>query len=439
MTLLKRTLLSTSMVSALALGAVNANAAGFYIQEQSVSGLGSAFSGSTTTLTDPSTIYFNPANMTRINGAQAQFATHLLVPNSELTDKGSTAVGGASIVGNNGGNPYDPTPVPNGFVSYQVNDSLWVGAGVTAPFGLENEYDENWFGRFDSVKTYLRVFDIQPTIAYKINDMVSIAAGLNIQHAEAELTNASQAPAVFGQPEGVSTLEGDSVDYGYTLGLSVQPIEPLRLGVSYRSAISHELEGSIKTEGAGTANFDVSGQADLNLPDVLTVGASYDIDEKWTVMGQATHFGWDNFKDITATTDETFSVLGGLVSRGAGATVSSVRQGYEDTWAYAIGAEYKASDLWTLRAGMQFDETPTTDEFRTSRTPDGDRTWLSGGATYNVNDSLALDLAATYIWISDEDIDLKRNNAFSTLGQTDVKASTEGNVGIFALGVTYKF
>ena len=435
----------TASAAFVALAAGHAQAAGFYIQEQSVSGLGSAFSGSTTNINDPSTVYFNPAGMTKLQGTQAQAGVHLLVPSSELKDTGSTGLFGAPITGGDGGNPYDPTPVPNGYLTYQVNDQLWAGLGVSAPFGLANEYDSDWFGRFDSIKTELTVIDIQPSVAFKINDQLSIAGGVNIQHADAELTSAAAAgpgpvPITTGT-EGVSALEGDDWSYGYTLGLQYQPFTHTTFGASYRSAVSHELEGRISATGTTLADFSVEGTAKLELPDIATFGVAHDFNDKLTLQGQATWFGWNNFQDITAVTSESFSILPTPITQSfaPGDTVSSVVQNYQTTWAFAIGAEYDYSDDWTFRGGMQFDETPTTDQYRTSRTPDGDRTWLSGGATYSINDRLNLDLAATYIWIEDEEIDVSRNNSFSGLLQTEVEADTEGNVGILAVGLTYKF
>lgn len=417
------------------------NAAGFYIQEQSVSGLGAAFAGSATHLSDPSTIYFNPAGMTKLEGIQAQAGAHLLLPSSELTDTGSTrplARGGGQISGGDGGNPYSPSPVPNAFISYQVSDQFWAGLGITAPFGLANEYDDDWFGRFDSIETELTTIDIQPSVAFKVNDMLSVGAGLNIQYSDAKLTSAADAVA-GGGTEGVSELKGDDWSFGYTVGAQIKPLEKTTIGLSYRSAISHELEGSVSASGTTSADFDVRGTADLDLPDVATFGISQGIGEKLTLMGQATWFGWNNFQDITAVTDEDFSILGGAITRSAGDVVSRVVQNYQTTWAYALGAEYEYSDDLTLRGGVQFDETPTTDEYRTSRTPDGDRTWLSTGATYSLNDKIDLDFAATYIWIDDEEISVTRNNSFSNAVSANVNADTEGNVGIFAVGLTYKF
>lgn len=416
-----------------ALSPMAAQAAGFYIQEQSVSGLGSAFSGSVTNLNDPSTVYFNPAGMTKLSGVQAQAAAHLLLPSSELTNTGSTqniGLGGGAITGGDGGNPYSPSPVPNGFYTHQISEQLWAGLGITAPFGLANEYDNGWFGRYDSLKTELHVIDIQPSVAFKVNNKLSVGAGINIQYADAELTN-----TVSDTAEGVGSLKGDDWSVGYSLGLQYSPWESTRLGASYRSAISHRLEGRTKVEGTTAADFDIPGRADLDLPDVATFGVAHDLNDKLTLQAQATWFGWNNFQDITTVAGEAIPGLG--VAAGDG--FSSVVQNYQTTWAFAAGAEYAYSDEWTFRGGVQFDETPTTDLYRTSRTPDGDRTWLSTGATYSLSENIDIDLAATYIWIKDEKINVTRNNTFSAVTATTVSANTEGNVGILAAGFTYKF
>lgn len=406
-----------------------AQSAGFYIQEQSVSGLGSAFAGSVTNLNDPSTIYFNPAGMTKLSGTQAQLAAHLLIPDADISNRGST-LGGAAISGGDGGNPYDLSPVPNGYVSHQLNDQIWLGLGVSAPFGLANEYDSDWFGRFDSIESELTSIDIQPSIAFKVNDMISIGGGINIQYSDAELTNA----ATFGVTEGLSTLEGDDWSVGYTLGAQIKPLPQTTIGLSYRSAISHELKGSVSNEGTTVGDFDVTGRADLDLPDIATFGVAQGLGDKWTVMGQATWFGWNNFEDITTTIDEPIASI--AVNAPAGTQLSSVAQNYQTTWAFALGAEYEHSDKWTFRGGMQYDETPTTDEFRTTRTPDGDRTWLSGGGTYSVNEKIDVDFAATYIWLTEETVDLTRNNVAVP---ASVDADVDGSVGIISAGFTYKF
>jgi long-chain fatty acid transport protein len=401
-----------------ALSSASADAAGFYIQEQSVRAQGSAFSGSTTTLNDPSVIYYNPSGMTKIGGTQVQAGVHVISPSADLDDTGSTAPGGAPITSTgDGGNPYDPTPVPNFHASHQLNDQWWVGVSVSAPFGLENKYDDGWFGRYDSIETELTAIDVQPTVAYKMNDQLSFGAGLNIQRAEAKLTN-----AIFAGTEGQARLDGKDVSFGYTLGATWTPNDRTTVGASYRSAIGHTLDGDLLIQGSTGADTDVPGTADLNLPDIATLGLAYDVTNKITAQAQATWFGWSNFEDIT-------TLVGGT-------QVNQIVQDYQNTFAFAVGLEYDHNDEWDFRAGVQFDETPTTDQFRTSRTPDGDRTWAAVGGTYTLNDRMDIDFAGTYIWIDDETINVTRNIPALP---TTVSANTEGSVGILSVGLNYKF
>src|SRR5690606_2389260 len=147
-------LLIFSLLSVMNIIPDDARAAGFYIQESSVSGLGSAFSGSTTSLGDASTVYFNPAGMTKLESAQISIGAHLLIPEATLTDTGSTFdfngpfPGGIGPVGgNDGGDPYGSKLVPNLFLAAPLADGLWAGIGVTAPYGLGSDYNDGWFGR----------------------------------------------------------------------------------------------------------------------------------------------------------------------------------------------------------------------------------------------------------------------------------------------------
>lgn len=396
---------------------VSANAAGFFIQEQSVRGLGAAFSGATTTLNDPSTIFFNPAGMTNLDGVQQQMGVNLLIPRSQLTNRGSTIPLGGAGANIDGGNPYDPTPVPNGFMSYQINDRLWAGLGVTAPFGLASDYGTTWFGRYDSTSTKLEIFDIQPTIAYKVNDMLSIGAGVNIQHSDANL----QARVTNGATEGDNRLTGDDWGFGYSIGLQLKPTNATTIGLNYKSEVHHKMEGRIQVTGVAGLNENSPGFAKLTTPDHLTLGVAHKVTNRLTLQGQTSWYGWNNFQSIRAV-------------RNTGTVANDVQQNYQTTLAFAAGAEYLLNDQWLLRGGMQFDETPTTDEFRSSRTPDGDRTWASIGATYKITPQINLDMAGTYIHIDSETINVVRNG-----GLARVIADTEGDVGILALGLTYKF
>jgi long-chain fatty acid transport protein len=395
----------------------HSNAAGFYIQEQSVSGLGNAFAGQVAMPRDASIIYYNPAGMTYLKGRQGNIGVHFLAPYSDLDDKGTTVgIGGLEDTDN----AYGISTIPNLFYSHQLNSKNWIGFGVTAPFGLSSEYDDDWFGRFDSLSSDLTTLNFQPSYAHKVNNRLSLGAGIDIQYADAELTSARYLGIGL---EGKSTLEGDDISYGYNFGFIYEWDDATRIAAHYRSQVNHKLDGKITLEGTGTALDSVSnGTANLNLPEMASFGLTHQLDDRWTIMGGATWFGWSNYERITAITD-------------AGVQAQDQAQGYKNSLAFNIGADYKYSDDLTLRGGIQYDETPTQDGTRSTRTPDGDRIWVSGGATYNMNDRMAWDFAATYIHIAEEDINLTR----SAPGTSVIDAENNGHVGILAVGLNYKF
>ncbi len=401
-----------------------AEAAGFYIQEQSVKGLGTAFAGSTTSLDDASTVYFNPAGMTKLDRAQINAGVDLIIPNGDITDNGTTAVPGRPVGGSTS-NPYSPTPVPHIYAVAPLEEMtglpIWVGLGVSAPFGLGSDYSDNYFGRFDSTETELKTINVAPSIAFQATEWLSIGGGIDIQHADADLQSAV---FVGAGAEGVSQLEGDDLTVGYNIGLLAKPdfIPNTEIGLHYRSAISHTLEGKVNISGTGTAaDSSRDGTADLDLPDILTFGIAHDVTPQTRVMGQATWFGWSNFESIDANTT-------------VGTDPAPVVQNYANTMAFSVGAEHDLNETWTLRAGYQFDETPTNDTFRTTRTPDGDRHWFSGGGTYKINDKMDFDFAGTYIDVGNETINVTRN---PVPGQ--VSANTDGYVAIVSVGLNYKF
>lgn len=447
---LQRVWLSSLIFLGFAAGAgASAQAAGFYIQEQSVSGLGRAFAGSAAHPSDSSTVYTNPAGMTYLDKAQGQAGINLLHPRSDFSDQGSTTSttlsGGTVAVSNSGdgGNPYSAvSPVPNLFVVQPIADSgAWIGFGVTAPFGLSNEYEEGWFGRYDSTSSDLAVLDFSPAVAFRASERFSFGFGVNVQHVDADLRRAVPDPLAAGGPtaatDGELILEGDSTAVGVNAGVIYEPWERTRIGAHYRSEVNHRLDGALKGVTpagiGGGVSFRSPGNADLDLPQMATLAAAHDLSERLSVLAHAIWFGWGSFRQIHMELDNG----GSLVDA----------QEYENSMAVAVGAEYKASEAWTLRAGVQYDETPTTGDNRTTRTPDGNRTWVSGGASYEVSEKVTLDLAATYIFIDEGHVD--RTASFDALygmfgaggasATVNTVGTTESSVGILGLAVNYRF
>ncbi len=208
------------------LSPVAAQAGGFYIQEQSARGQGLAYAGSAADAADASVLFYNPAGITQLDETTATFGLGMVAPSASFKNTGSTAglnAGAqAAYTGNTGGEPFTAGFVPSFYASMPVKDNIWIGLGVSAPFGLANKYDVGWFGRYDSIKSVLTTNDISPVIAYKVNDHVSIAGGPDFQYATADLQSALPCPtagagcgAAFSPTsDGLLRADGQQLEHG---------------------------------------------------------------------------------------------------------------------------------------------------------------------------------------------------------------------------------
>ena len=182
----------------LALGAGEASAAGFALSEQNASGLGNAFAGQAAVAEDASTIFFNPAGLSFLGGGQVVVGADYIKPSIKFSNNGSsTPPFGIANLGDNGGNAGKDIVVPDVYLSIPIGD-FSVGIGAGAPFGLDIEYDNNFMGRFQGIKSDVTSYNINPTIAWKINPRFSIGAGVNYQHIHAELTSMTNGSGLFG-------------------------------------------------------------------------------------------------------------------------------------------------------------------------------------------------------------------------------------------------
>ena len=432
-----------SLAAIAAVAAAPAYAGGFYLQEQSPVELGRAFSGEAASADTAATVFYNPAGMTELDGINVEIGGHFLFVDSQQRNRGTTVtnpvnpllgpVSGLTlpVAGSDGGNPFDDVVVvPSGYVSAQVSDRLWVGLGVSAPFGLVVEYDDDFFGRYDSLRSDVKTYNIQPSVAFKISDNFSIGGGVDIQYIDVELTNAlpgiPQVPTGLGvsAPDGRLEVRGDDWSVGWNVGATAT-FGPVRLGAHYRSQMEHELEGTYEISGLtgvlAAQNVSLDATAPITLPDIATVSVLFGVDKPLRFMGTWRYYNWKDFEAIR------------IRPEGAPETVSE--QNYQDTWSAALGAEYDVNDRFTVRAGTMYDPTPTVDAFRSTRVPDGDRTWVSGGISYRMNDMIKLNLSYAHVFVTEEELD--RTDVTTTA--SSVRSTNSGNADIVAASASLRF
>lgn len=423
-------LLSAALLSAVPLPAL---AGGFYLQEQSPKETGRALSGGAAAADDPSTVYFNPAAMTQLPGTQTSAGGVLLLASARQRNLGTTRTvpglpGTVAVSGSSGGNPFDSLiPVPSFYATGQLTDRLWLGLGVTAPFGLKLDYASDFAGRYDSLHTELKTYNVQPSAAFKLSDSLSIGGGVDVQYAKAKLTNAlpNLSPVAA---DGHFQVKGNDLSFGWNAGLFYTS-GGTNWGIHYRSAIKHRIEGSATVSGLLAPLAGLNGTSDastpLNLPDIVTVSMMHRLTPRARAMLTARWYNWSVFRDIAITS-------------GTGTSVKDLH--YRDSYSVSAGGEYDVNPALTLRAGAMFDRTPTNPQFLTTRVPDGDRAWLSGGATWNMSPALALNLSYAHNFIEQATI-LRPDHYYS--GPASVTATTRsrtsGNVDQIAASVTARF
>ena len=466
----RRTGLAATVGSAALLAAGHAGLAygsAFALQEQSGSGLGNAFAGGAAAAEDAATIFTNPAGMSRLTNLQAVAAGSVICLQAKFSDNGSLPAS-LQTLGGNGGDAGSCSVVPALYLASPINKQWSVGIGVNVPFGLKTEYDSDWIGRFQAVKSKIETINVNPAVSFKASDMVTIGGGANYQHLKAELTSrvnyagaiglAAQQAAAAGQiPAAAITpiltaysgaqsdakITGNDGAWGWNIGVLVNIDPQTRFGASYRSTIKYDVSGSAEFSNppvpalpaslapvAGALANAVNGvlangdvKLSLKLPDTANVSIFRQIDSKWDVMADLQYTGWSTVQNLT-------------IVRSTGALLSTTPENFRDTWRASIGANYHYSDQWMFRGGLAFDQSPVRDAQRTPRLPDNDRTWISFGAQYKFSPQLLLDAGYTYIFVKDPSMN---QNAGSTPTYGLISGTYKNNVNIVAAQVTYTF
>ncbi|UCH48538.1 MAG: outer membrane protein transport protein [Betaproteobacteria bacterium] len=436
-----RTVIATAIAGLFSASMNGAYGAGFQLFEQSASGQGNAYAGAAAVAEDASTIFFNPAGLSFLDGAPFAIVGHVINLSAEFS---GTATNNATCVppscattGNTGGDIGDTAFVPNVYAAMSIGDKWDIGIGINAPFGLKTEYNANWDGRFQGVKSELASLNVNPTVSYRISDSFSIGGGINWQRFEAELTNAVFLPVALNTfVEGSTKLEADDDGWGWNIGALWQLSQATRLGVAYRSEIDYTLEGNVTTldpTGALVAAASGAAKGDATLPDMLSLSVAFQASDRFQLLADITRTGWSSINQIN------------VVDPATGTTRDVLVLDFDDAFRYSIGGNYVLGDFWTLKAGLAFDETPVKNaETRTVRLPDNDRTWISIGLQRKVGQSGkrvgTFDIAYSHIFIKDAPINHTKLQP-TPLGtpSSTVTGNYEGSVDVFSIQYSVQF
>ena len=466
---IRKTALSLAVAGAFAGGVSQAHASAFALIEQNASGMGNSYAGAAAAAEDASTIFYNPAGMSLLpGGMQISAGLALINLSAKFSDSGSTQTGTPLVpstqapLGGTGGNAGGLSAVPNFYFATDLAKDLKIGVGISVPFGLKTEYEPDWMGRFQAIKSDIATFNVNPSVAYKVSEDASLGFGLNYQHLNAELSNgvnfaaatyggvlaqggtpaqaqaAANLVAAAGQ-EGTASVKGGDSAWGYNFGAMFKVAPDTRMGVSYRSSIKYHVTGTVVFSGVPTATLnaidptgalaaafsDGNVHLDIELPASASVAVQHKLDPKWTLLGDVTWTGWSKIEELK-------------IVRDNGTTLGRTPENFKNTWRVGAGATYRYDDAWSIKMGVAYDQTPVNDTDRTARLPDNDRIWLSVGGQYRLSKDGTLDFGYAHLFIKNAPINQPANGASPFLtGQ--LTGTYKGSVDIFGAQFAYRF
>lgn len=396
-------------------------AGGYQINEQSVSGQGYGHAGRSSNVHDATIVYGNPAGMSFLDRAQITVGGTFLNVNTDISNVNASqsspaflqATGGLTdtlpVNGSNDGDMVPGTLVPFAFYAQPVNERLAFGFGVYAPFGSKTEYEGNFQGRNQGNYTEVKVMTAQPTVSYRFNEQWGVGVGVTYNRVDGELRRQVPVATPLGLSEVDSRVEGDDEAWGYNLGVIYQPVPETTLGLTYRSKVDFNLEGSFSASSPvldqlGIGTVTDTAALDLTTPETVNFSLTQQMSDNLKLMFGASWARWSEFDQILVTGDE----------RGR---ITDEQQNYSNAWALSTGGEYQLTPQVALRAGVALDFTPTQDATRSVRIPSDDRRIFSIGAGWSPTPDLTVDVAYSYLTERSTQVDQTKTDSFTVAGQ----------------------
>ncbi len=402
-------------------GAPHSFGAGFALYEGSARG--NALGNLAGSADDPSAMFMNPAGITQLPGLQVMAGATVISPMVDVQT--TNPYGGNGNTESGERNYWIP---PHLYASYQFNDSVWFGLATYSRFGLGTEFDDDWWGRYNNYNAVVQTLSFNPNVALKLNDMVSIAGGMEIMWFDLNLESKIDAGRFLGipgyqvnNPETTTfdidnCLEGDSFGYGFNFAIHVKPSDQVAFGAGYRSQVKQHVDGDadFTREGVGTGSVpaawfnDTGAEGTITLPDMLFLGVAYRPVERLLLQAGAIWTRWSTFDELTISYDDPIVIIPPNAALPTGLVLGEVSKpkDWDDVWRLSIGAEFKATDWLDLRASYIFDESPIPDSTVDYLVPADDRHLFGFGTGFHWND-WTLDLSYTYLMLEDRDVDAR--------------------------------
>jgi long-chain fatty acid transport protein len=358
-------------------------AAGFliYSHDAASNGMGLAFAAQAD---NPSAIFYNPAGINLLEGTNFSSGGSIIMPDTTYK----------SPSGNKTDMEKHVFFVPSVFLTHKINDKFSAGLGLFSPFGLSNDWPNDWEGRFISTFAEIKSIFLNPTISWQLHPKLSLAAGINYVDSEVKLKRSVDIEGEIskfigfpvqlpGSPEGRTKIDGEGNGVGYNLGLLFHFTDTTTIGISYRSSVDIDYDGDVDFNIPQPYSFlfpDGDVSSNIELPPILAIGICTTAINNWTFEFDLVWTGWSTFDKLTANFKEGFP------------PDETISRNWDDVISYHFGIKYHWNESLVLRWGYIFDESPVPEETMDPILPDADSHIVTFGVGYQ-RKNLSFDLS----------------------------------------------
>lgn len=384
--------LATFSLLALCCSPLVVQAGGLMLYELGSDNTGLVNAGAAARAQGPSTIASNPAGLSYLTGTQVSAGAQLLYGDISFDRDGSSSSGG------NGGNALPLSPGGSFFISHQLDEQWSVGFGSYGDFGLSQDYDNDWTGRYFVQSATIGGLSLVPSAAYRFNDEWSVGVGLKAMYGFLQTEAAiDRSPlGLLDRSDGQFKYADSTWGYGANLGVIYAPQAGTRIGLAYTSKVDLNFEDRLDVKGTGPLLNRVNGtntKIDMSVPQTATLSLYQQLDQQWALLASANWQDWSNFGEIEVQVDAL---------RGLSTTVNAR---YKDTYQLALGTQYQATPQLLWNAGIAYDTSAVSDSNRTVTVPMGEQWRVGTGATYALDKNTDLNLSWDLVWMGDLPVD----------------------------------
>ncbi len=319
----------------------------------------------TATADNPSAIYYNPAGITQLEGTQIRGGLYSIYLNPEFSPPSGRVNSGQTYE-----NDKQYAFAPDSFVTHQFKTvPITIGLGSYAPYGGSLEWPDSTGFRAVSERSQLSYLRINPVVAWKVCDSLSLAVGGSLDYAK---LNLEQGILRRANPPNFFRFTGDGFSASYNAGILWSPHEKISFGATVRSSTTFVFDGKtgFAEEGAfptGTRDAKMG----LTFPLTATFAVSYRPTPKWNFEFDADYADWSSVGNTTI--KQNPAPPSGIQQD------IPVRLQWQASWMYSAGVTRYFDNGWHVSAGYLFNENSVPDAFYAPGVADLDRHFLTVG------------------------------------------------------------